>query len=58
MNKPQDIDAALLPVISSTEGSLTQRVHQSLKQAILALNTYAHDDDRNCHAYRNASSSR
>ncbi|WP_170775696.1 GntR family transcriptional regulator [Ruegeria lacuscaerulensis] len=37
MNKPQDIDAALLPVISSTEGSLTQRVHQSLKQAILAL---------------------
>ncbi len=37
MNKFQDIDATLLPEISATEGSLTQRVHQSLKQAILAL---------------------
>ena len=37
MIKTQDIDAALLPEISSTEGSLAQRVHQSLKQAILAL---------------------
>ncbi len=37
MSKFQDIDAALLPQITSTEGSLAQRVHQCLKQAILAL---------------------
>lgn len=37
MTKHPDIDAALLPAITTTEGSLTQRVHQSLKQAILSL---------------------
>lgn len=37
MNKLHDVDAALLAEISTAEGSLTQRVHQSLKQAILAL---------------------
>ncbi|WP_050605457.1 GntR family transcriptional regulator [Ruegeria sp. 6PALISEP08] len=37
MNKPNDIDATLLPEITSTEGTLTQRVHSALKQAILAL---------------------
>ncbi len=37
MNKQQDIDASLLPEITTTEGSLAQRVHHSLKQAILSL---------------------
>ncbi len=37
MNKQQDIDATLLPEISTIEGPLTQRVHHSLKQAILSL---------------------
>lgn len=37
MSKHQDIDAALLPEITSTDGTLTQRVHHSLKQAILSL---------------------
>ena len=37
MNKLQDIDASLLPEITTTEGSLAQRVHHSLKTAILAL---------------------
>ena len=37
MNRPQDIDAALLQDIASTEGSLAQRVYLALKQAILAL---------------------
>ena len=37
MNKMQDINAELLAEIATTEGSLTQRVHHSLKQAILSL---------------------
>lgn len=37
MNRPQDIDANLLPEIAVTEGSLAQRVYLSVKQAILAL---------------------
>ncbi len=37
MNKLKDIDASLLPEITTTEGSLAQRVHHSLKTAILAL---------------------
>lgn len=37
MSKHQDIDAALLPEITTIEGPLTQRVHHSLKQAILSL---------------------
>ena len=37
MNNIYDIDASLLPAITATEGSLTQRVHHSLKQAILGL---------------------
>lgn len=37
MNRPQDIDATRLPDISTIEGSLAQRVYQSIKHAILAL---------------------
>ncbi len=37
MNKHQDIDAKLLPEITTIEGPLAQRVHHSLKQAILSL---------------------
>ena len=37
MNNLQDIDVALLPGITMIEGPLTQRVHRSLKQAILQL---------------------
>ncbi|MEM6886964.1 MAG: GntR family transcriptional regulator [Pseudomonadota bacterium] len=37
MSKHQDIDATLLPEIATIEGPLTQRVHHSLKQAILSL---------------------
>ncbi|WP_299666257.1 GntR family transcriptional regulator [uncultured Ruegeria sp.] len=37
MTKHQDIDATLLPEITTTEGSLSQRVHHAMKQAILAL---------------------
>lgn len=37
MSKHQDIDATLLPEITTIEGPLTQRVHHSLKQAILSL---------------------
>ncbi|WP_319546536.1 GntR family transcriptional regulator [Ruegeria conchae] len=37
MSKHQDIDAALLPEITTIEGPLTLRVHHSLKQAILSL---------------------
>lgn len=37
MNHPYNIDATRLPDISTFEGSLAQRVYQSIKQAILAL---------------------
>ncbi|WP_298848988.1 GntR family transcriptional regulator [uncultured Ruegeria sp.] len=37
MNRPHDIDAIRLPEISTFEGSLAQRVYQSIKHAILAL---------------------
>lgn len=37
MSKHQDIKAAVLPKISTTEGSLSQRVHHVLKRAILSL---------------------
>ncbi|NOD64857.1 MULTISPECIES: GntR family transcriptional regulator [unclassified Ruegeria] len=37
MSKQQDINAALLPEITTIEGPLAQRVHHSLKQAILSL---------------------
>ncbi len=37
MKKPQDIDATLLRDISSTEGSLANRVYLSIKHAILSL---------------------
>ncbi len=37
MSKQQDIDATLLPEITTTEGPLAQRVHHALKQAILSL---------------------
>lgn len=37
MKRPEDIDANLLADISSIEGSLAQRVYQSMKQAILSL---------------------
>nr|WP_321250388.1 GntR family transcriptional regulator [uncultured Ruegeria sp.] len=37
MNRPQDIDATLLPEIAVTEGSLAHRVYLAIKQAILSL---------------------
>ena len=37
MNQTDDINADLLGSISSTEGSLAQRVHAAIKQAILSL---------------------
>jgi len=37
MNRPKDIDAALLRDMTAAEGSLAQRVYLSIKQAILAL---------------------
>jgi len=37
MSTSQDIDASLLPRITTSEGPLTPRVHDVLKQAILAL---------------------